>query len=158
MEEEKRGVFSGVETSICYGMDLIKFVLVRCHLYFFSLTETLYCTDIDQLIVRRFSSSRHQRNILVTWSSSPSPPSLPDSASLFSSSGLFQQFIPVSCLQAEPQEKQKIGESPTWDLDGRRGGREEVAHVDPRGRVGQGRPHTAPFCPHLIVKILQRCH
>ena len=28
-EEEKRGVFSGVETSICYGMDLLKFVLVR---------------------------------------------------------------------------------------------------------------------------------
>ena len=30
VEEEKRGVFSGVETSICYGMDLIKFVLVCC--------------------------------------------------------------------------------------------------------------------------------
>ena len=29
VEEEKRGVFSGVETSICYGMDLVKFVLVR---------------------------------------------------------------------------------------------------------------------------------
>ena len=29
VEEEKRGVFSGVETSICYGMDLLKFVLVR---------------------------------------------------------------------------------------------------------------------------------
>jgi len=28
VEEEKRGVFSGVETSLCYGMDLIKFVLV----------------------------------------------------------------------------------------------------------------------------------
>ena len=29
VEEEKRGVFSGVEMSLCYGMDLIKFVLVR---------------------------------------------------------------------------------------------------------------------------------
>ena len=45
VEEEKRGVFSGVETSLCYGMDLIKFVLVRCHLTFFSLTQTLYCVD-----------------------------------------------------------------------------------------------------------------
>merc|ERR1719357_1004347 len=36
VEEEKRGVFSGVETSICYGMDLVKFVLV---LFFPSPTE-----------------------------------------------------------------------------------------------------------------------
>ena len=33
VEEEKRGVFSGVEMSLCYGMDLIKFVLVRINFW-----------------------------------------------------------------------------------------------------------------------------
>ena len=71
---------------------------------------------------------------------------------------LQQQFIPVSCLEVEPQEKQKIGESPTWDLEWMRGGGEEVPHVDARGRVGQGgggRPHPAPCCPNLIGKSLK---
>ena len=62
MEEEKRGVFSGVETSLCYGMDLIKFVLVCCHLCFLSLKLTIHCVelDIDQLFEGPFLPVAHQ--------------------------------------------------------------------------------------------------
>ena len=75
VEEEKRGVFSGVETSICYGMDLVKFVLVRTKislmdfLEYFIIEVQQYKNDTFQVLFFPSPTEHFGYLVLVSFTS-----------------------------------------------------------------------------------------